>query len=209
MIFDNDEEFEEKIQEFTQKIISRFNSIFHKNPYKFENGLYFQIIEDFAKYINENEVNNKLLIEINKFFNEETYSEYDFISYLIYSYFIKKLNNEKINIINNISTGIFKNIIIKYCENKDILEFKYMINNILAEWDPIGVPFSIKFDEYANYIEPIFLLGNNEIELEKYLIYLIDDYIGLGFDKNNESQKEDIHKVVSKIIALYKNTHFA
>jgi hypothetical protein len=102
------------------------------------------------------------------------------------------------------SNFVIGELIFEYCENKSILELKYMINNILAEWDPIGVPFFIKFDEYADFVEPIFLLGNNEIELEKYLIYLIDDYIGLGFDKNNEKQKNDIHRVVGKIIALYK-----
>jgi len=43
--------------------------------------------------------------------------------------------------------------------------------------------------------------------MKKLMIYnynLIDDYICLGFDKNNEKQKDDIRKVVNKIIALYK-----
>ena len=203
MIFDGDDEFEERTQELIHKFTLNFSTILaNSRIIQIENKLSPQLFEEIAKSINRNILGDKFLVQIIDFINNEIYSEYDYISYLIYVYFIKNLDDEKLMVFRNISTGFFHKILMNYCKNEEILILKYNINNILAEWDPIGIPFSIKFDEYTSYIDPIFSLGNNKNELEKYLIHLVEDIIGLSSD--NKFQKDGIRKSVDKIIQLYE-----
>jgi hypothetical protein len=74
----------------------------------------------------------------------------------------------------------------------------------LAEWDPIDVKFSIKYDEYISCVDEIILIGNNKMELKIFLIHLAKDIMGLDFDENNKNHKKDIDMVVEKIIKLYE-----
>jgi hypothetical protein len=191
------EESREEAQKYFQKILSEINTIFYK--------LNFLKVEEFVEYINENETDKKILKSLNKIFNKGIYSCYDYTAYLVFLYFIKKLRNEKLEIIKKYSNGNFKKLINIFYEKYEYnYKLKYMINYILAEWDPIGVPYFLKFNEYKNYIGKIFRLRNNKNKLEKYFIHLIKDIIGLNYDENDKNNKDGINELVDKIIALYR-----
>jgi hypothetical protein len=162
------------------------------------------VIENLVKYINKNKIKNSVVKKINKIFNEEIYSEYDNISYLIFTYFIEKLDKDKLKQLNKVATHKLKKIIKNFYIEGENIKLKYSINNILAEWDPIDVIISIKYIEYFSYVDKIILIGNNRMDLKIFLIHLVKDIIGLDFDENNKNHEKDIDRVVEKIIKLYE-----
>jgi len=89
----------------------------------------------------------------------------------------------------------------KKSKNKIENRIKKKINKILMEWDPIGVPPHAKYSEYVFYIEDIYQIKDNEIELKIYLKNVIVNQIGLEY---NNFQEENTKKAVEKLILLYK-----
>jgi len=63
------------------------------------------------------------------------------------------------------------------------------ISNLLAKWNPLGVPESIATDEYLRLVPPILKTGN-ELDLE----LLLKQYMGTqyGIDFNNFTADDKI-----------------
>lgn len=72
------------------------------------------------------------------------------------------------------------------------------INNILALWDPIGVGFPIAESEYTQYVSQIITLKDNRLELEKYIIKILDD-IGLLYNSSDQLFIDDIQSLIDRI----------
>ena len=77
------------------------------------------------------------------------------------------------------------------------------INEILSEWDPIGVEKPISDDEYRQYIPEIIRAMNNIESLKKCLIHIIDQ-LGMSYDLCDDMFQENIASVSEKILALQK-----
>lgn len=78
------------------------------------------------------------------------------------------------------------------------------INNVLAEWDPIGVGVAIAKDEYAGYIPSIFKVIENKEKLRLCLEDILVNKIGLEYDSNNKEHFADLQAVCDKIIKEYE-----
>jgi hypothetical protein len=76
------------------------------------------------------------------------------------------------------------------------------INQILAEWDPIGVGKTIATDEYRGYI-PIILLSVDDTKTLMHCLSNILNNMGLDYDPSNESHVKDLMQVCDNIIQVY------
>jgi hypothetical protein len=191
---------EDSTSRFIKILIKKFSALISDYALYNQAKMPFLVINDLSKYINENRMNNNVLKKINKLFNKNINSEYENISYLITTYFIDTLADEKLEYFNKISTGKMKKLI----ENFKDIKLKYLINNILAEWDPIDIRIYIKYSEYTSYVDKIISIGNNKVKIKVFLIHLVKDIIGLGFDEKNKNNEKDIDNVVENIIKLYE-----
>jgi len=72
------------------------------------------------------------------------------------------------------------------------------INNILAEWDPIGVGLPISKYEYTQYIPRIIFLRDDYSKLKEY-IYTILNNMGMYYDTESETVKNDIENLIYQI----------
>jgi hypothetical protein len=77
------------------------------------------------------------------------------------------------------------------------------INQILAEWDPIGVGEIIATDEYSGYIPIILRSVNDKNILISCLANILANKIGLDYDTSNKSHIKDLQQVCEKIIQVY------
>jgi len=75
-----------------------------------------------------------------------------------------------------------------------------LINEILSEWNSIGVPDNIAKEEYKGYI-PDILGTSNETQLINCLENMLNK-MELGYDNSNPLHKEEIKQVVLKILSL-------
>ncbi len=80
------------------------------------------------------------------------------------------------------------------------------INNVLAEWDPIGVGETIATDEYAGYIPSILEVIKNKEKLMFCLKDILVNKIGLEYDPNNKEHLADLQEVCDSIIKVYQGT---
>jgi hypothetical protein len=80
---------------------------------------------------------------------------------------------------------------------------KQRINYVLSQWNPLDVPEFIAEDEYRSYVEQIISVGNNEKELEVYLVHLVRDTLGLEYDENNVEHRGDVKKVVREMVQAF------
>jgi len=78
------------------------------------------------------------------------------------------------------------------------------INEILSEWNPIGVPDEISQTEYTSYVPRILECLQNEKSLDDCLVKILFDDMGFTYDKNNPSHIEEIVSVVKKIELVYE-----
>lgn len=78
-----------------------------------------------------------------------------------------------------------------------------MLNNqigeILAKWNPLGVPDAIACDEYVSYVDPIINIGNNKVELTKYIEHIVSETMGLDYNEANPIHKKEIETIVNKL----------
>lgn len=81
-------------------------------------------------------------------------------------------------------------------------ELEHKINNILANWNPIGVDEFIADEEYRDYISPIIECLNDKKELTKCLIYLLTVKMGLSFDVENVDHIRDMEGICNKLLNL-------
>ena len=75
------------------------------------------------------------------------------------------------------------------------------INEILSNWDPIGVEKPIAEDEYRGYIPEIMQAMDSKENLKKCLIHILDR-LGMSYDVNDNSFEKDILFISEKILAL-------
>lgn len=88
----------------------------------------------------------------------------------------------------------------KYKENFNIL------NEILSEWNPIGVPYDVSKNEYTSYIPNLFKYENNFLELVDYLEFLITEEIGLNYNEKNIEEKKDLVFYAYKLyVVMYQS----
>jgi len=81
------------------------------------------------------------------------------------------------------------------------------INTILSEWNPISVPSIVENSEYSKYVNEIIENGKTIESIEKCLINIITNKIGLSYDSNNKDQKKEITAVacgIEKVIRKYR-----
>ena len=79
------------------------------------------------------------------------------------------------------------------------------LNEILAEWNPIGVPDSISKNEYTNYVTYLYKYKNNYLELVNYLEQLIEEEIGLNYNEKNVEEKKDLIYYAYKLFKILNN----
>ena len=89
----------------------------------------------------------------------------------------------------------------KKSKNKAERRKKKEINKILMEWNPIGVPPQAKYTEYVFYIDDIYSIGDNEIELTNHLKNIITNSLRMEY---SSLQEKNTKKAVYKIILLYE-----
>ena len=76
------------------------------------------------------------------------------------------------------------------------------INDILAEWDPIGVGQFLAREEYKQYVPAILNVINSKEELRKCLEGILVNEMGLGFDTNNDLHFSDLDDICEKLIRI-------
>lgn len=80
------------------------------------------------------------------------------------------------------------------------------INQILAEWDPIGVGAAIATDEYKGYIPTILNSINDKKRLMECLENILVNEIGLEYDSTNKEHFTDLQQICDKIIQVCSNS---
>jgi hypothetical protein len=80
-----------------------------------------------------------------------------------------------------------------------------IINEILAKWDPIGVPDTVAKTEYTDYVTRILLKRDNLDDLIKELETIVTKDIGLEYNANNPTEKEHTIKFATAIFNELKN----
>ena len=78
-----------------------------------------------------------------------------------------------------------------------------MINQILMEWDPIGVGPELAIDEYQGDIPIILRSCFDKKKLLDCLQNIVIHEMGLEYDLNNEKHNNDIQLICDKIIQVY------
>jgi hypothetical protein len=77
------------------------------------------------------------------------------------------------------------------------------INQVLIEWDPIGVGEEIARDEYRGYISNIIKTSGSKDAIMKCLEKIVNE-LEVGFDFNDEKQIQDLQIVCNRIYQLMK-----
>jgi hypothetical protein len=75
----------------------------------------------------------------------------------------------------------------------------WLVNQILAEWDPIGVPDSVAKTEYTDYVPRILEQRDNLDEIVRELEAIVVQDIGLDYNPDNPAQKQHTIKFATKI----------
>ncbi|MCP3660418.1 MAG: hypothetical protein GY830_08985 [Bacteroidetes bacterium] len=130
-------------------------------------------------------------------------SSYNYINQeeLKYDFFLEKqINHEKyLEIEKGEKLSFFEMIekIKEIFDNK--IKFKKLekeINDILANWDPIGVTKPLSYDEYKSYIPQIIRNSKSLKLLKEFLIKLEKDLLGIEINQEN---LDYINKITQQI----------
>lgn len=81
----------------------------------------------------------------------------------------------------------------------------YVVNQILAEWNPIGVPEGIADSEYTMYVPNMLKFRNDYDGLVTEMKRIVNDVIGLTFDNYEKSFQQETLEFAKKIIETLKN----
>jgi len=74
-----------------------------------------------------------------------------------------------------------------------------LVNDILAEWDPIGVPDTVAKTEYTDYVQRILIKRDNLDGITKELETIIIADIGLDYNGENPNDKGHTIKYATRI----------
>ena len=77
-----------------------------------------------------------------------------------------------------------------------------MVNQILAEWNPIGVPEGIADSEYTAYVPNMLKYRNDYVALVTEMKRIVNDVIGLTFDHYDEEYKQETLVFAKRIIQV-------
>lgn len=75
----------------------------------------------------------------------------------------------------------------------------HLINDVLMEWNPIGVIGSVLMDEYVSYIPRLIRTKDNLDLLLKELESILTKDIGMRYDPEDVEQKQELLEVARKI----------
>jgi hypothetical protein len=78
------------------------------------------------------------------------------------------------------------------------------INQILSEWDPIGVGKIISIDEYRGYIPYILKHIENKQRLIRCLEDILINKIGIDYNREDNNHYENLQNVCNKLMKIYK-----
>lgn len=79
------------------------------------------------------------------------------------------------------------------------------VNEVFAQWDPLGVGKDIALDEYIGYVPKIIKSANSERNLIEHLEGLLS-HLGSGYDPKNENHKRDLYEICGMIIQIVQNS---
>lgn len=79
----------------------------------------------------------------------------------------------------------------------------YLINDVLMEWNPIGViGGSVLMDEYVSYIPRLIRVKHNSDLLLKELEGILTKDLGMSYDPEDVERRQDLIEVAKKINAI-------
>ena len=78
----------------------------------------------------------------------------------------------------------------------------HLINDVLMEWNPIGVIGSVLMDEYVSYIPRLMKVKENRDLLLKELESILMNDLGMRFDLSDAGQRQELIDVANKIKAI-------
>ncbi len=76
----------------------------------------------------------------------------------------------------------------------------YLVNQILAEWNPIGVPEGIADSEYTMYVQNMLRFRNDYDGLVIEMKRIVNDVIGLTFDNGDNTWKKE---ALSSVLEMF------
>lgn len=79
------------------------------------------------------------------------------------------------------------------------------INDIVAEWDPIGVGAFIAPAEYRAYIPGIINRLHDRAALKAYLEHILVKMMGLAYNPENDMHRKDIENICNRLMQVKEN----
>lgn len=78
------------------------------------------------------------------------------------------------------------------------------VNNILARWNPLGVPENIATDEYKSYVPLIIKCADSS---EQLIVCLEDvlNKIGADYDSSDKAHLADLQRICHEIIDVTRS----
>ena len=81
-----------------------------------------------------------------------------------------------------------------------------IINQILAEWDPIGVGCEMACEEYIGYVPLLLQFCHDKEKMKECLLNILIHEIGIEYDVNNEKYTYDLQQTCDRIIQKCNET---
>jgi hypothetical protein len=87
-------------------------------------------------------------------------------------------------------------------KNKGFPKEYYLVNDILKEWNPIGVDEPSLTDEYIGYIPSIMKVRNDFDKLIEYLEHMLINEIGVSYNSSNKKHKNDLISFAKRLYEI-------
>lgn len=78
----------------------------------------------------------------------------------------------------------------------------HLINDVLMEWNPIGVAGGLLMDEYISYIPRLMKVKENRDLLLKELESVLVNDLGMRYDPSDAGKHQELIDVANKIKAI-------
>lgn len=79
------------------------------------------------------------------------------------------------------------------------------LNEILADWNPIGLPNEVSKSEYLSYVQNLYNYKDDFLGLVKHLEFLMTQKMELYYDSDDILQKKEILFYAYKIYKLLES----
>ena len=80
-----------------------------------------------------------------------------------------------------------------------------IVSEILAEWNPIGVPEVVADSEYTSYVHRLLPYQSDISGLIIEMERIVTDSIGIDYDADNPEHKQHTGRFATKIIQALKD----